>query len=177
MGGGFPSGVGLARSVRPVATPGLFEVEPILEVRVFPEVGQRAFWAETDFTAVRNAWNYLAVLEREGRLEAKVSREPIPVAVAVSDRSRKPRMVVFGDARFASNRFVRHPARYYDFLTGSIEWLAERPQNIEIKPKESVAYTLQLDKINQSRLIWLPLGLTLFVLAGLGVGLWVVRRR
>ena len=101
------------------------------------------------------------------------------MAVTVSDRDPKepgrgdrPRMVVFGDASIASNV----SSRGYDLLTSSFEWLAERPQNMGIEPKESSSFTLQ-PGTNVSRMVWLPLGLMALGFLGLGTGVWVVRRR
>ncbi len=166
-------GIGLARSVKPVASPGTFQVDTLLQVG--PMNG--TYWAETDVNVLRGVLQYLANLEDTGRLDSKKSKEPIPVVVAVSDRDGKPRMVVFGDARFASNRFVNTTAPYYDFLTSSIEWLAERPGNIGIRPRESTSFALQPENVNKARLLWLPLALILLAIVGMGLGVWVVRRR
>jgi hypothetical protein len=166
------SGIGLARSVRPGTAPGGYRAEVLLQVS---EAGNGPVWAESDLTAFRDLIQYLRDVDE--RIDTKKSKEPIPVAVGVVDKDGKPRLAVFGDARFASNRFVRDAARYYDFLTSTIEWLAERPGNIGIRPRESIAYDIQPDQVNFPRLIWLPLGLVLLVFLALGMGLWVVRRR
>ncbi|MCC6421396.1 MAG: Gldg family protein [Gemmataceae bacterium] len=169
-----PRAIGLARSVRPVVTPGTFEVETLLQVQSPPN---GIFWAETNFNILRRLEDYLIELEQKDQLDAKKSNEPIPVVVAVSDRDGKARLVVFGDARFASNRSADSPAPYYDFLVSSLEWLAERPGNIGIRPKETAFYVLQTENLSRSRVAWLPLGLTVLMLLGLGGGIWVVRRR
>jgi hypothetical protein len=166
--------VGMARSVRSQAPTGAYEVQTLLEVG--PKLNG-TFWAETDLNVLRNLGAYLQNLAVEDKLDAKKSNEPIPVAVGVTDRGGKPRLAVFGDARFASNLFVRGPAPYYDFLTSTIEWLAERPENMGIRPRESTSYTIQPEAVNKQRLIWLPLGLVLLFFVGLGMGIWVVRRR
>ncbi|HYT89126.1 MAG TPA: Gldg family protein [Gemmataceae bacterium] len=168
-------GIGLVRSVEPIPSPGGFEAVPLMEVAEDRRNGP--VWAETDLEVLREPFRYLQRLEDKGLLDAKKSRKPVSVAVAVTDRDRKPRLVIFGDARFASNRFVHTPIPYYDFLTSSIEWLAERPGNIGIKPRESNFFVLQPEKVNKDRLIWLPLALVLMALVGLGAGIWIVRRR
>ncbi len=167
-------GIGLARSVQPGKAPGGFQVETLLQVE---EDFNGPVWAETNLRVLENPALYVFDLRRGGKLDSKKSREPIPVAVGVLDKEGKPRMAVFGDARFASNRFVRHPAGYYDFLTSTIEWLAERPGNIGIRPRETSLFELQPEQLNRARLIWLPLGLVLLVFVALGLGIWVVRRR
>jgi hypothetical protein len=168
--------VGLARSVRPAVPHGAFEVETMLQVG---EKQNGPVWAETDINALRNPSAYAMNAVLQGKLDVKQSKEPIPVVVGVADRDGRPRLAVFGDARFASNLFVRAQAPYYDFLTSTIEWLAERPENMGIRPKESGMYHLDTEKLkeNQQRLVWLPLALILLSFMGLGLGVWVVRRR
>jgi hypothetical protein len=166
--------VGLARSVRPVVPHGAFAVETMLQVG---EKQNGPVWAETDINALRNPPAFAMNVVTQNLLDIKRAKEPIPVVVGVADRDGRARLAVFGDARFASNLFVQAQAPYYDFLTSTIEWLAERPENIGIKPKESGMYHLQADQVNQQRLVWLPLALILFTLLGLGLGVWVVRKR
>jgi hypothetical protein len=164
----------LARSVEPAAAPGAFDVEVMLEVG---EKQNGPVWGEMNVGALNNAYQYILNLEARGLLEAKQSKKPIPVAVGAKDREGRPRLAVFGDSRFASNLFVQAQAPYYDFLTSTIEWLAERPENVGIRPKESGMFHVDVEKVNAQRLMWLPLALILFMLVGLGLGMWVVRRR
>jgi hypothetical protein len=177
----FPVGLAgrrgrLARSVEPTAAPGAFDVEVMLEVG---EKLNGPVWGETIVGALNNPYQYILNLEARGMLEAKQSKKPISVAVGAKDREGRPRLAVFGDSRFASNLFVRAEAPYYDFLTSTIEWLAERPENVGIRPKESGMFHVDREKAEQyaQRLVWLPLALILFMLVGLGLGMWVVRRR
>jgi hypothetical protein len=166
--------VGLARSVRPVVPHGAFEVETMLQVG---DKQNGPVWVETDINALRNPSAFAMNVLAQGLLDTKQAKEPVPVVVGVADRNGRARLAVFGDARFASNLFVRAQAPYYDFLTSTIEWLAERPENMGIGPKESGTYNLQPDTVNEARLRWLPLALILLTLMGLGLGIWVVRRR
>jgi hypothetical protein len=166
--------VGLARSVRPAGPPSAFEVETMLEVG---EKRNGPVWVETELGVYRDPDRYIRVLEDRGEIETKKAKEPIPAAVAVKGKDGRPRLVVFGDARFASNVFVGSNYPYYDFLTSTIEWLVERPENMGIRPKETGMYHIQPEAINAPRLIWLPLGLILLTLLGMGLGIWVVRRR
>jgi hypothetical protein len=179
LGGDFEGqSVGPARSVRPSPVPGKFKAEPLLQVT--PELN-KPFWVESTnvgllYSAVATR-NYVAALRAQGEVEDKATSEPVPVAVAVQDAEGRPRLAVFGDARFASNLFVEGPAPYYDFLTSTIEWLVERPSNIGVQPRVSGTFEIRAEDVNTRRLIWLPLGLVMLFFTGLGLGLWVVRRR
>jgi hypothetical protein len=170
---GFPFEMELARTVRPGSGTGGFFAEPLLEVQRSSK--QQYFWPETDWNHLLNLSNYLLSLRASGKLAEKASDESLPVALAVSDSQQKPRLVVFGDARFASNS-VSMDAPYYDFITSCIEWLAERPANIGIKPKESSTFVLP-GNVDYSRMTWLPLALMVLAVVGAGTGVWVVRRR
>jgi len=164
----------LARTVKPASGPAPFEAEAILEVARRPN--QEVFWAETDPNGLINPFQFVLLLRQRGLIQDRMSAESLPVAVAVSDREQKPRMVVIGDASFASNTVSRSAVPYYDFLTSSMEWLAERPTNIGIKPKESSSFALG-PTVHYDRMIWLPLGLMVLTIVGAGTGIWVVRRR
>jgi hypothetical protein len=164
----------LARTVRPEFG-GTFQADKLLEVR--PE--RQDFWIETDLLPLATSpFAYAVNLQRTGRLEEKLSNEAVPVGVTVTDRDQKPRAVVIGDTSFASNASIaRRGIPYYDFFTSALEWLAERPSNIGIRPKEFSSYALSTASVNFNRMIFLPLGLLLLLTIGLGVGVWIVRRR
>jgi ABC-type uncharacterized transport system len=163
-----------ARTVRGGTGPGNFTSETILEAPK-ESADQIGCWAETDFNRLLNLPAYLRTLVTSGQIQKKLSDEPLPVALAVSDREQKPRMVVFGDYTFASNT-VANNAPYYDFVISSMEWLAERPANIGIKPKESSSFVLG-SNVNFRGMILLPVGLMILAIVGVGSGIWVVRRR
>ena len=61
----------------------------------------------------------------------------------------------------------------------AIDWLRDRPPlpttvetktYVEYKPPEPVS-------VDTTRLLWLPLGLGLLLVTGLGAGVWVIRRK
>lgn len=162
-----------ARTVRGGTGPGNFTAETILEAQ--QSADQLGFWTETDGNLMLNLSPYLKQLITTGRFKDKFSDEALPVAVGVTDREQRPRMVVFGDATFVSNIAALN-APYYDFVISSMEWLAERPANIGIKPKESSTFVLG-SNVNYRGMILLPVGLMILAIVGVGSGIWVVRRR
>jgi hypothetical protein len=161
------------RKVAPLAEgKGIYHVEKLLQVQTMPN---GKFWEETSTLAMRNPAAFLGSIA--AKVDQLASPEPISVAVAVSDREQRPRMVVLGDSAFADNQFIQREPHFYDFLTSSIEWLVERPGNIGISPRESKSFSIRADDIHPSRMKYLPLGLLLLSFLGLGTGIWIIRRR
>src|SRR5262249_39507937 len=107
----------------------------------------------------------------------KASPKPLPVAVTVTVRDGAPRLVVVGEASFASNRQVtkRH-FPYYSLIVGSLEWLTERPVVGSGNPKRNTTYALE-PGVNTGRMILLPGWLLVLGIVGLGTGIWIIRRR
>jgi hypothetical protein len=149
----------------------LMEVEPQAEERVF---------VDKDLGGLRNIQAYLNRLILTGQLDERRLREPQPVAVTVTDRDGKARMVVFGDGRLASNfpiptRGISIP--YKQLMLSSFAWLTNRPEDIsDIPPKRSNYYRIA-GNVDLRRMLLLPFGLMVLGLIGLGTGVWVVRRR
>jgi hypothetical protein len=133
--------------------------------------------------------------ENQDKLFEKIIQRAPSVAVTVSENSGaapqipghefmkqegRPRMVVFGDASWASNREVegRNGADNYDLFLSCVNWLRERPdlgtQAIEAKTRSE--YRLP-DKAYTTRLLLEPVALILLSVISLGTGVWVVRRR
>lgn len=182
------------RTVRPhpsgVPTAGTnFQAQPLLQV----PPGLDA-WAEDNLRVEPTQYVNDMAEHHEKELAAKISPEPIPVAVAVTESTRpgnpndphafmnpssdqKPRLVVFGDATFACNAAVRQGnAMGADFLASSLAWLRERPEAIGIPPKKRGEYQMK-PETNVGRMVSLPFVLMSCGVIGLGLGVWVVRRR
>jgi hypothetical protein len=151
-----------------------------------------AIWAEPNLRA--DAAQLAADLRaNDAEIDKKVSRQPVPVAVVVTDPSAStdphafmrpptegaPRMAVFGDATFASNRFTNEdgPAIYYELIANTIDWLREKPHNIGIEPKNRNIFTLDTNTVDKARMILLPSALLFLAILGLGTGVWLVRRQ
>jgi hypothetical protein len=147
-------------------------------------------WKETNLKT--DPLQLLREFLQRGQLGPKLSDQPIPVVVAVSEMmpggsgphafmqsEDKPRLVVFGDATWAGNRYMAENVAangYYDLFASTLAWLREKPSNIGIEPKKRDFYTLGTEA-NVSRMVWLPFLLMVVGVLGLGTGVWVVRRR
>jgi hypothetical protein len=177
----------LPRTVRPGKSPGQFQAEVILQVT---QQANGEAWAESgspiDF--LRQPLAYVTALKARDKLRDKISPEPLPVGVAVTDRENRPRAVILGDDMLITSDYVRsgdfpdmpwQPASY-EFFRSCLEWLGERPVAVigGIRPKERQFYKLNKDEIGGgSRLIVLPISLMALALAGIGTGIWIVRRK
>jgi hypothetical protein len=152
----------------------------------------RYVWAETNLDDPRDVWDGY----KKSRKLPRVATA-LPVAVAVSDMSTgvrpsgphafmggegTPRLVVIGNADFASNLndplSRRSPinTQYYSLMTSALAWLREKPSNIGIEGKTRDKYKMN-ETTNVGRMILVPAVLMLTSIVGLGLGVWVVRRR
>lgn len=133
-------------------------------------------WAETDLTA-------LTASEGQGdapqiQPDEGVDRiGPVALAATVEDSSKNARLVIFGDAEFASDAFYTQFSNG-DLFLNSVDWAAEQEALINLTPKEDIQrllvppgrYTLNL--ILLGAVIILPGS----VLAS-GILVWIQRRR
>lgn len=159
----------LARSVSP-----LEKLPPGITDTILVETSPDG-WGETN----------LKNLEVEVKKDDKDLKGPVPLAVAVEgsraagektgEPAKKTRMVVFGDADFASNGGVANAANLY-LLSGAADWVLERESLVAIPPRatDQMAVTLTRGDIGQLALVVL---LVLPALAvALGLAIWFRRR-
>jgi hypothetical protein len=159
----------------------------------FPQFG---VWAEEDLNAAATPSALADQLRRDAaKQKQKLSRRPLCVAVAVTEsnsaglppghpgmtKDKTPRMVVFGDASWVSNKVAANTnigAAHADLFLSCLAWLRERPEvgeTIATKDRDTYALGLQPGAVN--RLERLPTFLMLIGVVTLGGGVWVVRRR
>jgi hypothetical protein len=150
-----------------------------------PDFGGSFLWPEIDLSRDPEA-----ILEELAKDPKKFAAKPItdgglPMAVAVTEAgpTATPRMLVIGNAAFVSDAALRdhfgfgtggHPN--YDIFESSLAWVRERPQSIGLASKERKIYQIDV-ATNYWRMFFLPLGLMTVAIFGLGLGVWVVRRR
>ena len=156
-------------------------------------------WTESNLkdwsTAVEQA-SALLRPDRQRDLVAKLSKEPISMAVAVSEssmpqgamppghpqtnQSSKPRMLVFGDSTWVSNREMLDE-RWNDYnftlFSSSLAWLRERPDVGQVAENKERDFWKPNPAEDLWRLYLLPGSLMVCTILGLGMGIWVVRRR
>jgi len=113
------------------------------------------------------------------------SQDELAVGVAVSDGG-SPRLVVLGNARGFSDDYLGRrgvSGNAIDLASTSVNWLRER-SNLGAKPSDQVkterkTYKLELDQRTAgfNRLRFLPPALAVLAIAGMGAGVWLIRRR
>ncbi len=139
--------------------------------------------------------------KRPAELKGK-ARPVLPVAVAVSEPGEldrndphafmtggrgpgTPRVEVIGDSAFVSNAGLvgrggdeeaGGAGINYDLFASALAWLREKPGSMGIKPKERNTYTIR-PTANLFNMEVLPFGLMSLTIIGLGLGVWVARRR
>ncbi len=106
-------------------------------------------WAETDVTTAPSI--LITDLHAKGELQSKFSKQPLSLAVVVSETSpgtgagphafmqqeQKPRLIVFGDASMVCNTVISSEGiPFFDFYRSCLEWLRERPSSIGIQAQE-----------------------------------------
>jgi hypothetical protein len=166
-----------ARVVR-AAPPGRYRAETIFQLDLVPR--QFLYTVEKKANALSNPQKHMIALrDDEAKGQAALSREAIPVAVAVSEVGQKdndrPCLVVFGDTEFITNRDIERWPTNYALVVSSIEWMSER-ESIGAQPKVSPQFQLP-PGVNWTRMMFLPGWIMLLSLIGLGVAVWIVRRR
>lgn len=180
-----------ARSVEPKTEPGgKYTVEALVQT-----IPQTLCWVENDLAAQPSAV-VAAVRKDRDQLFKKISPTPIPVGVTVAEPKApgamppghppvggdaQPRLVVFGDASWVTNQSQnsRIGQNNYELFSSCLSWLRERPDigTEYAEGKVRPEYTLNSTPETISRLRWLPVGLMMLGLVGLGGAVWVVRRR
>jgi hypothetical protein len=171
----------MPRTVKPMTSPGNYQAQVMLEAA--PENNGSYLWVETSASEIMQPITYERQLKASGKLDLLAAREPVPVAVSITDRANKPRGFVFGDYSFVSTSFLtKNPVQgglSYDLFRSSLEVLAERQlPKLGISPREAGTYSLpKTDDLSMGRLLYLPLALMVLGLAGTGAGVWIVRRK
>jgi L-amino acid N-acyltransferase YncA len=191
------------RSVRPAEGQTAFQVNPLY---VTPKMVQQGVGAMTvTFTeeALRASPRQLIADLRAGKDEQRLNQivnGPIfPVAVTVREQATpnpmdphaalrqggtgNPKLVVFGDATFVSNKAIANPQTgdlSYRILATTLAWLRGKSTAVEGAPPPKVRDTYKLNVSSQEELDtlrYLPGLVALLGVAFVGAGVWFMRRR
>jgi ABC-type uncharacterized transport system involved in gliding motility auxiliary subunit len=107
------------------------------------------------------------------------SPPPAPAADAKPEEAKpavEPRLVVIGDADFASNQALEAYSNR-DLFVNSVNWLLGDVESIAIRPARSRASRLTLSAEQFTQIRWLSLFVLPQLIAVLGVWVWWNRRR
>ena len=138
------------------------------------------FWGETDLTTLKEKGT--AVKQPEELAG------PVPLAVAAVRRSKmldetgqplSSRVVVVGDSDFAANGQLTAAELpgHLNFLLNTIAWLGERQDLIAIRPSGKTDPPLILSKGEERAVVWISTLLTLQLVVGAGLVVYVLRRK
>jgi hypothetical protein len=170
---GYPFMFGDMRLIRP-GPPGR---RPEIQAQaLLTTVSGRDVWAERDWQMDAST-AFRQIQRREPEMLKKLSPDPLPAAVMVTEGG-KPKLAAFGNTSFVGNREVgeRSGTQNFSLFASLLDWLAERPTSIGIEPRNLSVYSLE-PTVRFSNLIFLPGLLAAVTILGLGLGVWVVRRR
>jgi ABC-type uncharacterized transport system involved in gliding motility auxiliary subunit len=109
-----------------------------------------------------------------GTLELGAARPP-PAGAGETPKAPQARLVVVGDADFASNAIVQQFSNR-DFFVNSVNWLLGDVEAISVRPTEARASRLQLTREIVVQLRYLSLFVLPEAIAVLGVVVWWRRR-
>ncbi len=157
---------------------GRFKAETVLQLP-----WQTGIVLEKDASILKNPHAHmLDYFKDPAKAERAITQKPVSVAVAVKDTNGdKPCIVVIGDTEFLTNLwFVRYSEESdmpYNFVVSSLEWMAER-EAIGAPPKVTSTYK-RPDSAKEiaDRMVMLPFTSMALMIIGLGICIWVVRRR
>ena len=124
-------------------------------------------WGETN----------LAELETRVAKDEKDVAGPVPLAVASeSATEKKARLVVVGDADFASSGGIANAANLY-LISSAVNWLLERESLISIPPKSTDQVSVSLSRADIGRITLFVLLVLPLAAIALGLAVWLRRRR
>jgi hypothetical protein len=128
-----------------------------------------------------------ALVRSKGWEEGKnppASNEEVSIGAAVQEGTT-PRLVVLGNARAFNDEYLTRARSDMSLELAStcVNWLRER-SNLGAKPSDQVkterkTYKLEMDQRTAgfNRLRFLPPCLAVLMIAGMGAGVWLIRRR
>ncbi len=139
--------------------------------------GNGKSWAETDID--------LLVRHKTAKPDGADLKGPVTFAVAVekerpnsgAEAPSPTRLVVIGNAAFASNSLVRSYEFNFDLFLNSLNWLQGEVERVSIRPKQLRSSAMELTHEQSNTIFYVAIiGLPMLVLI-FGMDLWWWRRR
>jgi hypothetical protein len=151
-------------------------------------------WLEEDRVSPNDIDRVLTDLSKNAALQARklMTERPRSLAVVVSESTPPAsphggpsegtgRLLVIGNSSLFTDQVVQRARSVplLDIIGVSIDWLRDRPPlSTEVESKKYKEYMPpEPASVNRTRLEYLPLGLSLLLVTGVGAGVWVVRRK
>jgi len=173
------------REVVPIQGSPAFKADPLLMTMPGPIT-----WLEDD--PVTNIETIIRDFNNEQvQIRKQLTDGPRSIAVVVSESgggnphggptSGAARLLVVGNSMIFSDRVAqsgRTPFTF-DMIGVAIDWLRDRPAlATEAETKKYKEYQPpEPSAVDTTRLVYLPLGLAMLLVTGLGTGVWVMRRK
>lgn len=138
-------------------------------------------WLEEEFP--ENFNQVIRDLRRDAARKKLSERKTVGVVSGEPGGQRgemRGRVAVYGSSDIVSDAWAQRtqgtaPVEF-DLVGVTIDWQRERPPVPNIASKTYTSYTFP-PKVDSTRVLWLPLGLAVLIVAGLGTGVWVIRRK
>lgn len=189
-----------ARSIKTVPANVSFDTRGLLIsiAQDIPTPTGRRMLVWTEDTNIPNPMEYMKKLIESKDFIKKLDA-PIPPTVAVSVREKganqpppnpmmppppgklgDPRMIVFGDATFATDGESQKSGQVgVNVMLACVAWCQGKPEldSGDVTPRERRAYKLNMSSDTLNRVIWLPPIWLLLAVILLGVGVAILRRK
>jgi hypothetical protein len=150
----------------------------------------RLTWLQDDPVSPNDLEKVLTDLENNEAVQSRklLSTKPRSLGVVVTESGGSPhggpggagRLVVIGNSSLFSDRVAeRTKSAPLDMIGIAVDWLRDRPPLVtEAESKKYKEYQPpEPATIDTTRLVYLPLGLALLLVTGLGAGVWMIRRK
>jgi hypothetical protein len=137
----------------------------------------RQGWVDHGGELVRGAAVYEPGVDEEGPVTMAIAVELQPSADGpVSPGKRVARVMVVGDAEFATNTLLAEGPGNETFLVNAFRWMLWDDNRLSVIGKPTRVRRLALTDQDKAMLRWLTLGLLPLITALVGAGVWASRR-
>ncbi len=115
-------------------------------------------------------------LNEEEETDAEEQDEEAAEEESADEQPEEARLVVIGDADFASNNYLYLPGNK-DLFLNSVAWLAEQEELISVRADQEEAEPIFLSAFQAQISFWVPVVLIPFMIIGIGIMVITQRRR